>query len=254
MTPKTRDEPFFIGFSNTVPAPLVLFLAVVAAAFIGGMAGLALALSSSVDDPGDGFVAWGQYQELSGILETEPYPILRLPAQNGQGPRAYLLSGQGKNGVQSRATPLSGQPAEAGGVFIQRGSIQMLQVGGRVGLRAPEADPAAFQPEDRVPLGRWRLTGEICDGKCYLGIMRPGRGLSHKACANLCIAGGVPPVFVAAGPVDGQEFFVVAGPDGGPMPDEWMRHVAVFIEAEGEIERMDDLYVFRIDPSTIRPL
>jgi hypothetical protein len=254
MTTRSEDDPFFIGFSNRVPGVLVFFLAVVAAAFIGGMAGLALALSSSVDDPGDGFVAWGQYQELSGIIETEPYPILRLPPGDGRHARAILLSGQGKNGVQGRAEPLSGAPAEAGGVFVQRGTIQMLQVGGRVGLRAPEGTAAQFRPSDRLPLGRWRLTGEICDGKCYLGIMRPGRGLSHKACANLCITGGIPPVFVASGPVDGQEFFVVAGPDGGPMPGAWLRHVAVFIEAEGEIEKIDDLYVFRIDPETIRRL
>lgn len=47
----------------------------------------------------------------------------------------------------------------------------MLQVGGKVKIRATEAEIADFEPAAPVDLGKWRLTGEICDGKCYAGAM-----------------------------------------------------------------------------------
>jgi len=30
----------------------------------------------------------------------------------------------------------------------------------------------------------------------HLGVMNPGDGIVHRACANLCIRGGIPPIFV----------------------------------------------------------
>ena len=109
-------------------------------------------------------------------------------------------------------------------------------------------------PSAPVSLGRWRIAGEICDGKCYAGAMRPGTGLAHKACANLCIAGGVPAVFVSSSPVEGHRYFLLADETGKPAGELLKDHVAVYVEAEGEVERLDDLAVFRIDRSTIRVL
>jgi len=84
--------------------------------------------------------------------------------------------------------------------------------------------------------------------------MRPGRGLSHKACANLCIDGGAPPVFVSTAPVDGASFFLLADPDGNPLPDSHYDLVALMIEVEGDVERRDNLLVFKIDVSTAKVL
>ncbi|MEL6236793.1 MAG: hypothetical protein AAFR46_20540, partial [Pseudomonadota bacterium] len=100
---------------------------------------------------------------------------------------------------------------------------------------------------------RWRLVGEICDGKCYAGAMRPGTGLAHKACAILCLDGGVPPVFVATDEVEGAQFMMLAGPDGGAVPDAVLQQTAILVTADGEIERRGDLLVFRIDPDSVVP-
>jgi hypothetical protein len=105
-----------------------------------------------------------------------------------------------------------------------------------------------------VPLGKWRLSGEICDGKCLSGAMRPGRGLSHRACANLCLIGGVPPVFVSAEPVDGEEFFLMADENGDPLPDQYLDHVAVYISLDGEIERRGNIRVFKVALNTLKVL
>jgi hypothetical protein len=210
MSDSRHNEPFFIGWSSSLPGSLVVFLCVVAAALIGGGAGLAFTTSATINDPGNGRFEWGMgQQQMAGVLQAEPYPVLRLPAgADGTSPKAVLLAGQGKRGVQGRAASLDGTAVEASGILLKRGSIDMLQVGGKIGLRATESEvnPAAdrYQPAPPVALGRWRMTGEVCDGKCYQGAMRPGRGLAHKACANLCLIGGAPPVFVTSSPVDGR--------------------------------------------------
>lgn len=255
MTEPDRNG-FFIGWSNKVPRRLRLFLVQVAAVLVAGLAGAALAIGVTQDDPGDGAFRfdWGR-QTITGVLQAEPYPVLhvtesdRYPAGH-----AIMLSGPGKRGVQDQAAPLDGQLVVASGVMLTRGPLTMMQVrGGDQGLLAAEAGVVPDLPVP-VPLGRWRLNGEICDGKCYAGAMRPGQGLSHRACANLCLTGGVPPVFVATDTVDGQAFFLIGGPDGGPVTDAVLDHTAMLVEVEGQVERRGDLLVFRIDPATLEVL
>ena len=81
--------------------------------------------------------------------------------------------------------------------------------------------------------------------------MRPGRGLAHKACANLCLLGGVPPVFVSTQPVLGQEFLLITGPDGTELPAAAYDRIAQFISVEGEVTKHGSLLVFAIDADTM---
>jgi hypothetical protein len=245
-------EPFFIGYVNRVPRSLAAFLTLFAAAFVGAMAGLALAIGAGIDDPGDGHFAFADGQQhLVGTLRADPYPVLHIPADGDAPARAVLLAGQGKRGVIEQAAALDGRPVEASGIMLKRGGIDMLQVGGDAGLRAAEA-AAPRPPAPATSLGRWRLTGEICDGKCWLGAMRPGNGLAHKACANLCIIGGLPPVFVSSGEVAGETFFLLADADGRRLGEEVYDLVALTIEVEGNVERRDSLMVFSIDLASVR--
>ena len=81
--------------------------------------------------------------------------------------------------------------------------------------------------------------------------MRPGTGLAHKACANLCIAGDQPAVFSAVRPVNGASFLLLAGPDGGLPPKSLYDYVALPVELEGELVRYGDLHVFKVDWSKV---
>jgi len=166
-----------------------------------------------------------------------------------------MLTGIGKRGPGDRAVRLDGQLVEAEGVPLKRGELDMIQLrDGMSGLREAEVRPEGALGQRPAPasLGRWRLTGEICDGKCLAGAMRPGRGLSHKACANLCLEGGLPPVFVSTGAIQGEVFFLMANADGGPLDRAVLDHTATLVEVEGEVERRGALLVFRIDPGTMR--
>ena len=84
--------------------------------------------------------------------------------------------------------------------------------------------------------------------------MRPGRGLAHKACANLCLVGDIPPVLALTGPVEGQMFMLIGGPDGGPMPTEMLDQTSVLVEMEGRIFRRGDLLILHAEPATLKVL
>jgi len=246
------DGPFFIGWAPPA-VPLRRFLVWVAAALIAGFAGFAWLIAATQADPGGGSFRfdWGE-QTVTGILEATPYPVLHVLESDRFPPgHTLLLSGEGKRGVQGRADPLDGKVVRVTGVALKRGDIDMIQMAaGGNGISL--VDGAAAQAPAPHPLGRWRITGEICDGKCYSGAMRPGTGLAHKACANLCLLGGVPPVFVTTAKVEGEEFLLLADAEGGYVTDEILDHVATLITIAGEIEQHGDLLVFRIDPKTIR--
>ena len=260
MSAPKPDDDFFVGYINDWPGRLRQFLPVAAAVFVLCFAGVSLAIALTQNDPGPGrFRGDIKFQVMTGYLEEAPYPLLHvLPNKIYPDGRTVTLVGRGKRGAQGMAKGLNGQLVDVGGVIIRRGSIDMLVARGKVGIRKSEADPAvtatAGPPPDSVPLGKWRLSGEICDGKCYVGAMRPGRGIAHRACANFCIAGGSPPVFVSTDAVDGAEFFLLANKKGEPLSDALYDLVAVLISIEGEIERRGDLHVFKVDLSTAKAL
>lgn len=253
-TRKGKDTPFFIGFM-AIPAGLRLFLAVCALVLVAGFAALGWAIGASQDNPGDGAFRfdWGR-QNVTGVIYTQPAPHALIVEGNERLPAGHVLmfTAGGKFSVLPRAEPLDGQLAMLSGVLLKRGDLDMMQVdGGENGLKPAEGQAPALEVEQ---LGRWRLAGEICDGKCLAGAMRPGKGIAHKACANLCLIGDIPPVFVSTQPVAGAEYLLVAGPDGKQMPREWLDLVASYIEVEADIERRGDLLIMKIDPATMKVL
>jgi hypothetical protein len=241
------EDDFFVGWSGRLPQRHAWFVRLVAAGAVVLMAVLALALARATDDPGGGRFDWAAgEQHLSGRLALAPYPTLWL-APDAAHPLGHtlMLSGTGKTGPQA-GPALDGKDVRLGGIMLHRGTLDMLMV---------TTPPVAATGTALVPpvarLGRWRITGEICDGKCDAGAMRPGQGLAHKACASLCIEGGVPPVLVATGPVEGQSFLLLAGPRNTAMPDALRDRIALRLALEGDVTRYGDLLVFAADlPAT----
>ena len=245
-------RPMFVGWNSAVPASIGIFVMAVAAVIVVLVATSSALLGARTEFLGSGM--YGNEAVILGRLEAKPQPVLRIPPDaTHPKARALMLSGDGKYGVMPEATKLDGQMVRAGGFMLQRGHVSMLQIGGDIGLEA--ADPKqvpAYQPSAPRSLGRWRLTGEICDGKCYSGAMRPGNRLAHKACANLCISNGVPPVFVSSADVEDQNFFMLTTTNGTTFPDAFYDYVAKPVTLEGEIFRVDDLLIFKVDPKTIK--
>lgn len=246
-------DPFFIGWAKKPPKALHTFLLVVSITLGVGLAAAGTLIGSNQTDPQGGKFRFDlREQEVIGTLIAKPYPMIWLG--DGQSPhihtRMIMLNGNGKTGVGERAAQFDGSQVLAKGIILERGDLQMLQLN-----RKFESlnDQDAEQPE-REDLGRWRLSGEICDGRCYVGAMRPGDGIAHKACANLCIDGGQPPVFVATSPVEGTSFMLLGSADYGPLPTSMLNYSGVLIEIEGRLERIGDLTLLLVDPASVEVL
>lgn len=257
--PDSGKDPFFVGYAPT-PKALVGFLAVVAGAVIGGGMAAAAVLAMAQGDWGAASFKWGEgYQTRTGVLDAAPYPVLYQPPSPDypQG-RAVVLSGQGKRGVQQVAADLDGRPADVGGIALGRDEVgvEFIQVGGKVKLRPAEeaaSVPAGWTPSTE-DLGPRTLKGEIVDSKCYLGAMRPGAGKTHKLCANLCLVGGIPPMFVVYREEGAPLVMLLGDAEGAPIPDDLLDHTSHYVELSGRLERRADLLVFLVDPVSVRRL
>ncbi len=231
---------FFVGWHLASIRPWAGFLGMVCGCAMVLFAAVALALGSVASDPGGG--DFSGEKDLTGVVVAAPYPLLVL-APDAEHPtgHAVLLSGGGKVGIQVQADALNGKRVRATGVGFKRGTIDMM-----VGVQLQPAEGPSPEPTV-IPLGVWRLTGEICDGKCESGIMRPGNGLSHKACANVCISGGVPPVFVTTAPVEGASFLLMGDAQGRALPDAFGDHTGMLQRMDGSVVRIADVAIFRTD-------
>ena len=237
-----RDE-FFVGYLKAPPR-LAAFCLSIAAGCVALMAMFSLTLGRSAFEAGSGDYA-GE-MSVTGVMLSDPYPVL-LTAVDAAHPRgrAIMLAGDGKRGVQAIASDLRGKTVTATGVMLKRGDLDMLVVAGDDGLKL---QGSAASPGPQIePLGRWRISGEICDGKCATGAMHPGSGLAHKACANLCIGGGVPPVFASATPVENASFFLLADAKGKAAPATMLDLVGLPVVLEGDLLRIGDLTILRAD-------
>lgn len=248
------DTPFFVGYLP-VPQGLRLPLAVISVVLVAGAGLLAYALAVSQDDPGDGAFRFDYgNQTVTGVVELTPTPVLHVTQGNDRIKTGHtlMLSGQGKNGAVDRAAALQGQLVTARGVLLERGDLDMMQLGGGGrNFRAAEDQTDVPTPPTPEPMGRWEITGEICDGKCAAGAMRPGRGVSHRACASLCIIGGTPPVFVSTQPIAGEEFLLIAGDGDDVLPPALLDYVGLYVTLEGEVAKHGNMLVLTVDADTV---
>lgn len=247
-------QPFFIGWSGKIPRALKPFLSIVCLLLVVGFASGAALVGGSQKDPEGGQFRWDHGpQDLEGIVIGGAYPALWVTKGTDVVPpnQALLLNGNGKTGVQHRINQFDGKLVKARGVIMERGTLRMMQLGGgKRGLSPLDVEPNVNVPE-AVPLGRWRVSGEICDGRCVVGAMRPGDGLAHKACANLCISGGQPPIFVATAPIEEDSFFLMMEAGKAPVSDAVLSYTAGLVTVDADISRIGNLTIMTIDPASI---
>jgi hypothetical protein len=221
------------------------------------------------------------------------------------GSRWALLVAPGKHGAGALATPFDGQRVTLDATRIQRGNAVMFEVapgtiaadpaasaadtsspgtslGGTLSagkslagtslastsstgnVVAPEAAAAGTSSREGTPV---TLRGEIVDSKCFLGVMVPGDGKTHKDCASLCLRGGIPPALVVRDREGRSALLLLVSESGGSLAGHpaASRFAGEPIELTGVIE--DELItpseardrergwrLLRTNPSTWRPL
>ena len=256
INPAERDtSDMFVGWAKA-PAVDRRFLFGALPVGFAGIAGFSWLNASMASDPGAGQWLTDATHTVTGALVTHPYPMIRVAdAASPFDMRTVLVVAQGKCNSALDLTDQNTKPVTASGVLIERKNRRMLEVPpfleDWLSPASREITEKLANPETKS-LGEARLAGQIMDSKCFFGVMRPARGKTHKACASLCIRGGIPPSFWVRTKDGRESIMLMTTADGGPMPMDILPLVADPVEATGEIVRVGDLLHFRTDASAYR--
>lgn len=239
-----RKDEFYVGYQARAPIGIAARsrLAVVVTLAGGLAAGVLLVVGQSPFDPGT--FEFGVDRGFVGVIVERPHPLLVTPEGID-----YLLVAAGKHGAGPLVEGMDGSRASVTGSLIENGRGSMIEV--HEVARLPGG--AGPRPRDRH-LGRRTLRGEIVDSKCHLGVMKPGRGKPHRACAILCIRGGIPPLLRVEDRSGALSYLLLVGPDGRSLNREVLDYVADPVEITGEVVRSGGLLVLYADPGDIRRL
>ena len=244
-------DPFYIGYEPTMPSAFARRLRPVIAALLLGAPLLAVVLAGAQRAFDVAFFSFGSPAPFSGTLVVDPYPSLLVERPNAPSSSRYLLVAVGKHGLSDAERALAGRAVTLEGTLIYRDDQTMLEVVPG-SLRAAEADPRRA-PAPRH-LGTQTLRGEIVDSKCYLGVMKPGYGKPHRACATLCIRGGIPPIFVTRNPSAPAAYLLLVDEDGSALGDAVLPFVAETVDITGDVIEIGDRWLLRAAPGAIRRL
>lgn len=235
------DDDFFVGYAPTPLRDRRFFLAA-GLALMSGTAALGAGFGAIQARPGPGTWDQADVRDWTGIVTSEPYGMLRTADLDGT-PRTALLACLGKCGVAARLSGLAGQRVRVRGSLIRRGRHAMIAVpeteADWITSLGPAGEVALAFP-DAETLGEVSLVGEILDSKCWFGAMRPSSGKVHKACASLCIRGGLPPAFFARDKAGRQALMILTSAGQAHGPD-LLPLVADPVQVRGTLMRRGDL-------------
>lgn len=256
-----RDE-FFVGWLAP-PRGVVRFLRPVIILLLVAAGSAAATFAFVQRDPGTGRWDSDEVRSFEGIAFAAPYAMLRMAGPGPDDPpRTLLLAENGKFGALPRVERLlqgrSQVAVRVAGTLLHRDGRAMLELAtGDDGIR-PLTDVArrslsiAGSASPEVVADEVSLAGEIIDPKCYLGAMKPGGGKTHKACAMLCVAGGVPPMLVTRDAERRETFYLLTTSTGDVANDVVLPFVGDAVVATGRLERRDDLFVLYLREQGLR--
>ncbi len=233
-----RDD-FYIGYQKTAPPALAAWLRRVVVALLVLAVALPILLVSAQGEFADSYFEFGTVKEFEGRLAATPYPVLHVEAGSDSAP--HLLVEFGKRGARDELRELDGRRVRASGQLIRRDPLRMIELT----AEAPALLDGVTGGGGPSSLGRQTLTGEILDSKCYLGVMKPGRGKPHRACAARCISGGIPPLLVVADGGGDLRHLVISGEQGEPIGSKLVHLVAEPVTVRGEVVTLDGLLYLR---------
>lgn len=233
--PRDGADEFYVGYLPTPPRHLRFVRRLVWATLVW-IVGLGVLIAVRAGDPGPGVWDTAATRIWTGDLVTEPYPML-IPDDGGA---ALLIVEMGKTGAHDRVATLAGRRVEIRGYLLERDGRRMIELDadrpGADAVAALDPDAPAIAPPVDVAgaTAEIELSGEIVDGKCFLGAMKPGDGPSHKSCATLCIRGGLPPMLLTR--ENGRPVFRLLLIDGqGALPEPLLALVAEPVRIRGEL-------------------
>ena len=245
-----NGDEIYVGYLP-VPPMQMRFLRTGATVLAFLFAAGAVAWAISYRSPGNGIWNTVQVREFTGVIHARPYAMIRIVEGKGP-PRTLLLVQEGKRGAAEIGAAFDGQAARVRGHVLERDGRRILELAEPTRPISLDQDTIDSLTFDCKSMGPITLSGEIIDPKCYFGAMKPGEGKVHKECATLCIAGGIPPMFLVRHPGTEPDYYLLADPSGRAADRAILPYVADSVEVAGEVESCDDLLILRLNVDSIR--
>lgn len=255
MADAHKDDLFFIGWQPEMQPALrsrvrryayvILFLVVFSA-------GLLAMLQQTF---GISRYAYTEVNEIEGLFRAEPYAHIKVHVPNSTHCQSFMLVDELKTAwPEAIAQQYDGQYVKLSVGSIYRGDVTLLEGNPNTSVEVIDS-PGGFPMEHATDdLGEQTLIGEIVDSKCYSGAMNPGNLKTHRACATVCIRGGIPPVLLVRRKNDSPLYFFLADEQGLPVLEEVINYVAQPVAITGKLDTSCGLLMLHFDPDNIRRL
>lgn len=246
------EQDFYVGY-GAVPDKDKRFLLKAIPAGLLGLAGTGAFLGGRAASAGGGRWETGTPVTLEGRIGFHPYPTLWV---DGEG---IVLAGIGKKGVDSYVSKFDGNEVRVTGVRIVRDECTMLGVAEQDISILDQVLPPLPEIRD---IGEVTLIGEVLDAQCFMGIMNPGYGRTHRGCATQCIRGGQPVFFsmgvnsAAAGGATGcgGAGYLLANADGKKINGEILGDVSVPLTISARHQQIGNLNRLVYKPGSLARL
>ncbi|MEP7309118.1 MAG: hypothetical protein ABJA98_26735 [Acidobacteriota bacterium] len=250
-------DEFFVGYAPPMPPRLARYVSRVVIGLACGVLAWAVTLGAGHAPLEGGTFEFGHPQRFAGTLVERPYPALRSDGAEHSATPWLLLVAPGKHGADALVRGLDGRHVTLAGTRVRRGAHTMIEVdpaslvaddGSASSLTAAAIQAQSFGDH---PV---KVRGEIVDSKCFLGVMVPGSGKTHKDCASLCLRGGIPPALYVQDRAGQSALLLVTGASGEPIGARALQVAGEAIDMTGIIEQQGGWLVLRTDPHTWQPV
>lgn len=257
MEDKKKDE-FYVGYINQMGSKtkrtvrLFVFLAVLAVVIVAGL--FALFQQPAENSRFD----FDSTTVLEGVYLETPYPLLRVKL-GGDQYKDIVLLGFGKSGALPYLTALKeegklpGKTLRIEGNLLYYNGKSLLQITDENDIEIIDSKGGGLTPQQegmQDPTNRI-MEGEIIDPKCFFGVMKPGYGKIHRSCASLCIAGGIPPVWMTTNEKGDEAYFLITDLKGNAIHKDLLPYIGQASKVEGTVSQKGSWSYLALDVKKI---
>ena len=265
-----EDKPissanFFIGWGAENPASLLKLNKNIALGFLGVALLIASGFIVNQKHIANGTFDYDNLKTVEGQLIRYPFPAIRVLVGNDKTGRplvnTYPLVNDSKFGADGLVDSVRKVYntdrfiTQIKGAIIKRDGTTAMELSNGFQSIKILSKPNHLPMAKLEAVADTTMLGEIIDPKCYLGAMNPGEGKPHRACAILCIRGGIMPMLTFKGKARQQQYAVLQGEKGEAINEQITKYVAEPVSMSGKLFKFDNWYVFYANPNTgIKPL
>jgi hypothetical protein len=249
-------EDYFIGWSDETPKSYRKHALVFLSVSLLVLLSVGVLYVSNQRGFIDSYYDYGNIQEMSGYLVSEPVWGLRQES-NGKTTTIPLV-GYGKHGPHATITKMMEDHSLSEGTMVTlRGMIFQYQ--GRKWMELTEMENSLVSAGNTINLDRSIRTigtktynGEIVDPKCFFGVMNPATKAVHRSCAIRCISGGIPPILVIRENGIPIDYCFLVDNQMQNLQMEVLPYVGIPVEVTGKEMLYDDWKVLQMDMGTLK--